>query len=144
MTKCYEHEEFEYNAQPNCALPDEMECPYKKVQAQVKCYNCKHLGWGKEDSDNVFFGWCNKIVDSPDLNIERTCQWFERATNADRIRIMSDIELAKLFYGLYSGCINLVVNQTGIKAEIKFDNSEGSEAVFLKYLQQPAKEDTDG
>ena len=28
MTKCYGHEECEYNAQPNCALPDGMECPH--------------------------------------------------------------------------------------------------------------------
>lgn len=28
MTKCYEHEECEFNAQPNCALPDSMECPH--------------------------------------------------------------------------------------------------------------------
>lgn len=28
MTKCYGHEECEFNAQPNCALPDRMECPH--------------------------------------------------------------------------------------------------------------------
>lgn len=28
MTKCYGHEECEYNAQPNCALPNGMECPH--------------------------------------------------------------------------------------------------------------------
>lgn len=68
----------------------------------------------------------------------------EPQTNADRIRAMDDEQLAKLFYSVYKrSCIDFV-NQSGIKAEIKFDNSEGSEAVFLKYLQQPAKEDTDG
>ena len=29
MTKCYEHEECEFNAQPNCALPNGMECPHR-------------------------------------------------------------------------------------------------------------------
>lgn len=29
MTKCYGHEECEFNAQPNCALPDGMECPHR-------------------------------------------------------------------------------------------------------------------
>ena len=29
MTKCYGHEECEYNAQPNCALPNGMECPHR-------------------------------------------------------------------------------------------------------------------
>lgn len=64
-------------------------------------------------------------------------------TNADRIRAMSDEEqLAKLFYSVYKrSCIDFV-NQSGIKAEIKFKNSEASEAAFLKYLQSPAEEDT--
>ena len=63
-------------------------------------------------------------------------------TNADSIRAMSDEELAKLFYSVYKrSCIDFV-NQSGIKAEIKFKNSEGSEAAFLKYLQSPAEENT--
>ena len=63
-------------------------------------------------------------------------------TNADRIRAMSDTGLAKLFYSVYKrSCIDFV-NQSGINAEIKFENSEDSEAVFLKYLQSPAEEDT--
>lgn len=37
-------------------------------------------------------------------------------------------------------CIDFV-NQSGINAEIKFENSEASEAAFLKYLQSPAEED---
>ena len=28
MTKCYEHEECEFNGQPECRLPDGMECPH--------------------------------------------------------------------------------------------------------------------
>ena len=65
----------------------------------------------------------------------------EPQTNADRIRAMSNEELAKLFYSVYKrSCIDFV-NQSGIKAEIKFKNSEASEAAFLKYLQQPAEED---
>ena len=65
-----------------------------------------------------------------------------KPTNADRIRAMSDEELAKLFYSVYKrSCIDFV-NQSGIEAEIKFENSEDSEAAFLKYLQSPAEEDT--
>ena len=66
----------------------------------------------------------------------------EPQTNADRIRAMSDTGLAKLFYSVYKrSCIDFV-NQSGINAEIKFKNSEDSEAVFLKYLQSSAEEDT--
>lgn len=28
MTKCYEHEECEFNGRPECRLPDSMECPH--------------------------------------------------------------------------------------------------------------------
>lgn len=28
MTKCYEHEECEFNGQPECRLPDGMDCPH--------------------------------------------------------------------------------------------------------------------
>lgn len=62
----------------------------------------------------------------------------QKLSNADRIRAMDDEQLAKLFYSVYKrSCIDFV-NQSGIKAEIKFKNSEGSEAAFLKYLQQTA------
>lgn len=40
MTKCYGHEECEYNAQPNCALPDGMECPH-----EVKADKPAAEGW---------------------------------------------------------------------------------------------------
>ena len=66
----------------------------------------------------------------------------DKPTNADLIRSMSDTGLAKLFYSVYKrSCIDFV-NQSGINAEIKFENSEASEAAFLKYLQSPAEEDT--
>lgn len=29
MTKCYGHEECEYNGQPECRLPNGMECPHR-------------------------------------------------------------------------------------------------------------------
>lgn len=32
MTKCYGHEECEYNGQPECHLPDGMECPHEEEQ----------------------------------------------------------------------------------------------------------------
>ena len=52
----------------------------------IKCRNC-------------FFyrnEWCEKIVDSPDPEEARDCNYFREMTNADRIRSMSDEELAKL------------------------------------------------
>ena len=50
----------------------------------IKCRNC-------------FFyrnEWCKKIVDSPDPEEARDCNYFREMTNADRIRAMTDEELA--------------------------------------------------
>lgn len=52
----------------------------------IKCRNC-------------FFyrnEWCEKIVDSPDPEEVRDCAYFREMTNADKIRSMTDEEMAKL------------------------------------------------
>ena len=46
--------------------------------------------------NNLVNGWCEKVIDSPDPDMQRDCQYFCEKTNADRIRAMSDEELAKL------------------------------------------------
>ena len=46
--------------------------------------------------NNLVNGWCEKVIDSPDQDMQRDCQYFCEKTNADRIRAMSDEELAKL------------------------------------------------
>ena len=43
---------------------------------------------------NMHNHWCEKIVDSPHEDDERECEHFKRMTQADRIRSMSDEELA--------------------------------------------------
>ncbi len=52
----------------------------------AKCKNCINL-------DRK--GWCEKAIDSPEPNRERECYYFQQMTNADRIRQMSDEELAE-------------------------------------------------
>lgn len=58
----------------------------------VKCNNCKNL----ETKDNGFdaYSWCEKINDCPHEDIERDCEHYSPMTNADRIRSMTDKELA--------------------------------------------------
>ena len=51
----------------------------------MKCKNCVNL-----ECD-----WCDMKADSPDPDIERDCHWFAQKTNADRIRAMTDEELAE-------------------------------------------------
>lgn len=45
----------------------------------VQCKKCKH-----------------NVLNSPDRDLQRRCKHYQAATNADRIRSMSDEELAKL------------------------------------------------
>ena len=65
--------------------------------------------------------WCEKIVDSPDPEEARDCNYFREMTNADRIRSVTDEELAKLL------CC------TGWRM---IEQKE-----CLEWLQQPAEED---
>ena len=60
----------------------------------AKCKNCKHLGYLSDGDQVGERGWCENITDSPDLDIERDCEHYEHMTNADRIRNMTDEELA--------------------------------------------------
>ena len=68
----------------------------------AKCDNCKELElkniWGK-----VPYEWCEKKNDNPHKNIERDCPYFKPKTNADRIRSMTDEELAYYLHGFSYG-----------------------------------------
>lgn len=81
----------------------------------IKCRNC-------------FFyrnEWCEKIVDSPDPEEARDCNYFREMTNADRIRSISDEELADF------------LNQWGTSTRA-WQKDPGE---TLYWLQQPAEED---
>ena len=63
--------------------------------------------------------WCEKIVDSPDPEEARDCNYFREMTNADRIRAMSDEKLA----------------------EFLIDLADDGNLKIKEWLQQPAEED---
>ena len=78
----------------------------------IKCRNC-------------FFyrnEWCEKIVDSPDPEEARDCNYFREMTNADRIRSMTDEELAEFLIDLAD------------------DGNHGNLRI-REWLQQPAPEE---
>ena len=59
-----------------------------------KCKNCNNL-YNLSDKNDVIVGkWCPKINDSPHLDADRDCEHYKAMTNADRIRSMTDEELA--------------------------------------------------
>ena len=81
----------------------------------IKCRNC-------------FFyrnEWCEKIVDSPDPEEARDCNYFREMNNADRIRSISDEELADF------------LNQWGTSTRA-WQKDPGE---TLYWLQQPAGEE---
>lgn len=51
----------------------------------VKCKNCLNLHRTH---------WCDRVIDSPDEDMIRDCQYFCQKTNADVIRAMTEEELA--------------------------------------------------
>ena len=108
----------------------------------MKCRNCKHLSWAEEEPGKMFFGWCHKVLDSPDPDIERWCRGFERRTNADRIRSMSNEELSK-FLCEFRSCDSDGYPCSGCKAE---SYCRPGHTGMEDWLQQPAdgEEDNNG
>ena len=52
----------------------------------IRCKKCFYL---RND-------WCEMVLDSPDPEIERDCPFYRTETNGDKIRAMTDEELARL------------------------------------------------
>ena len=50
--------------------------------------------------NNLVNDWCEKVIDSPDQDMQRDCQYFCEKTNADSIRSMDDEELAEFLIDL--------------------------------------------
>ena len=100
-----------------------------------KCRYCKLCEWAN-DGDKDFFGWCELRLDSYDIDEPRDCPDYIRASNADRIRAMSDEELAKY---LSNPCECAVdperdgYRECGNDLCVKY---------LLEWLQQPAEEET--
>ena len=71
----------------------------------AKCKNCNNLYNLSDENDVVVGKLCPKINDSPDIDMERECEHFKRMTQADRIRSMSDEELAYFIRELNERCL---------------------------------------
>jgi hypothetical protein len=83
----------------------------------VMCKNCLFLS----------NGWCEKKGDSPVPDMVRDCRHFQQKTNGDRIRAMSDGELADLLTSANKGAI------TDICRKMHYEHN-------LQWLKQPAEE----
>ena len=81
--------------------------------------------------NNLVNDWCEKVIDSPDPDMQRDCQHFCEKTNADRIRSMSDEELCNWLF--HRDCTN-------IAAFLEYGGMGVMNAVqLLEWLQQPSE-----
>lgn len=73
----------------------------------AKCKNCKKLDHILNRGISVG-RWCVEKSDSPDIERERSCDKYVPMTNADRIRSMTDEELAEFLLSddYYIDCTN--------------------------------------
>ena len=86
--------------------------------------------------NNLVNDWCEKVIDSPDPDMQRDCQHFCEKTNADRIRAMTDEELATFISEIADECErNTECNQHCYGCDIEYCVRESC----LKWLQQPAE-----
>ena len=72
--------------------------------------------------------WCEKVIDSPDQDMQRDCRYFCEKTNADHIRSMSDEEMAETF--IKGDCV-------GCPILYECDPYGDCKPQILKWLQQP-------
>lgn len=88
----------------------------------VVCKKCK----------NLVNDWCEKVIDSPDPDMQRNCQHFCEKTNADRIRSMTDDELNEMFHEIYNaGAEDAVAYEWGQRTN--------SFEWTMEWLQNPAE-----
>ena len=60
--------------------------------------------------NNLVNDWCEKVIDSPDPDMQRDCQHFCEKTNAQKIRSMTDDELNDLFHEIYNAGVDDAVS----------------------------------
>lgn len=62
----------------------------------VKCKNCTHMMWLKNQDDGSRYMWCPVYEDGYDETEPRDCEAYEPATNFDAIRRMNAEELSEV------------------------------------------------
>ena len=82
--------------------------------------------------NNLVNDWCEKVIDSPDPDMQRDCQHFREKTNADRIRSMTDDELNDLFHDIYNAGVDDAV-------EYEWGHRTNSFDWTMEWLQKPAE-----
>ena len=100
----------------------------------MKCKNCKFLGI-LEDEDGKEYEWCEKVLDNPDVDMERECRHFERARNVDLVRSALIEDLASFLLSLRGGCRG-ITNGT----YMCYDPNRNCKKCWLEWLRREADE----
>ena len=82
--------------------------------------------------NNLVNDWCEKVIDSPDQDMQRDCQYFCEKTNSDRIRSMTDDELNDLFHEIYDAGVDDAVSYEWGQRTNSFEWT-------MEWLQNPAE-----
>ena len=81
--------------------------------------------------NNLVNDWCEKVIDSPDQDMQRDCRYFCEKTNAQKIRAMSDEELADMLWKTGR-------NYRAVCADPVVDYNEHRDHL-IAWLQQPSE-----
>lgn len=100
----------------------------------AKCKKCVNLHNVHDVSDGIGFKWCQKKMDDPDIELERECEYYRMRTQADRIRSMTNEELADFIKGLNDVCL------AGLGAvDCSQKKCSNCEEIVLEWLQSPVE-----
>ena len=107
----------------------------------MKCKNCNNLYNLTDITGENIGNWCSKKCDNPDPEVDRKCDKYEGMTNGDKIRNMSDKELAEniLSTPAYETCIKFCKNREECCAIMEMDNDipeEWCKQCLLEWLQK--------
>lgn len=93
-------------------------------------------------------GWCEKKADSPAPDMVRDCRHFHRKTNGDRIRAMSDAELADLAFKLnvdeHINFCKMIPECEEMLDRDEFVDMKKCKMCFVAWLKEPVEEEEDG
>ena len=91
--------------------------------------------------NNLVNDWCEKVIDSPDQDMQRDCQYFCEKTRADKIRAMSDEEITEFVCrnGINTLCDIICGGECNAIASFKKSGDEACKEIVMKWLQQPSE-----
>lgn len=100
-----------------------------------KCKDCKNSCYLLDEYDKPYF-WCNVFEDNFNEERECLCIAYRPKTNADRIRSMTDEELAEF---LHKDNLDWVEICKKCRCNDWCDNEEECKSSILKWLQEEIK-----